>query len=304
MQDNLNINIKNLTKQLFKFISSKDFTSLLYEFLIRDYDSVNIFTILIALYETKEKFLSFKIFFNLLEEIWNMNYYYHIEDLVSLKMKRKKEIEIIYNSYYNNNPRLEECEKYLKNYIKKFIKEKHNIIEELNTFFFDVLELLFKDKLYKLKEKDNNLLYNTFNNFNHLRNTLKKEKYFYIDNLIKINISLNYNNIYQNLLFILNLYNHKEEIELRDKIDKKFFQKYGDTFNFNDKLIWTLYKEDKFDYKSGKFDKKTILEGKKTEKEEFNFDIFDYNGIITIKKKIWNIYMEKFIRVYLIKSKS
>ena len=91
------------------------------------------------------------------------------------------------------------------------------------------------------------------------------------------------NNVYQNFLFVLNTIKNEKELSLRDKIGKEFFDAYGNTFNINDRLIWTIYEKDLNESKSGKKYIKTILEGKTTEKEKFNFDIFDH--IIQLKIK-------------------
>lgn len=76
-------------------------------------------------------------------------------------------------------------------------------------------------------------------------------------------------------MFILNIIKNEKEIILRDKIDKKFFGNFEDIFDINDKLLWTLYKENINQSKSDKKYNKIILEGKKTEKEKYNFDVFD-----------------------------
>ena len=125
-----------------------------------------------------------------------------------------------------------------------------------------------------------------------LNDCLSKLKRYNIENEINItNILANLNidkhdhinNVYQNFLFVLNTIKNEKELSLRDKIGKEFFDAYGNTFNINDRLIWTIYEKDLNESKSGKKYIKTILEGKTTEKEKFNFDIFDH--IIQLKIK-------------------
>ena len=109
-----------------------------------------------------------------------------------------------------------------------------------------------------------------------------------INNVINILMHLNSlnktKNIQQVFLFILNHITKEKEITLRDEINNEFFESYGNVINLNDKLIWTLYEED-----SEKKYSKTILEGKMTEKEKFNFDIFDCITKIKVKEDIKGI---------------
>ena len=117
----------------------------------------------------------------------------------------------------------------------------------------------------------------------------KKQINGIINNLTELK-SLTYTkNIQQTFLFLLNLIKNEKEIIVRDKIDNKFFENFGDLPKINDKLIFTIYEED---LKISKYNKKyikTILEGKKTEKEYFNLDFFYKVGNDRINKTIKGI---------------
>ena len=314
MKDNLNINANNLAKQLFKFISSKDFVSNLYSYInswkegfyhwngfgglfnymnsmnsmnnMNNMNSMNymnsmnshtyffyqFFSGFIEIYEYKKKYLSIEVFWYLLEEMKNMKFDIHIEELIIQVFKEKK----FYYLLYNPDPNLEFGE----------YMEKYNINNESYFLYFLCVAafiLTFKNIFSKVMETYNNscLLNIVFNNFHKVFNTdyLRYEYddiiYFFIDNLIKINYSSNHiKNVSQNILFILFL-SRPKEISFRDKIDENFFDNYGDTFYINNKIILALYKKD-YKCKSNEKYIKMFLEGRKTEKDKFNFDLLVY----------------------------
>lgn len=90
-------------------------------------------------------------------------------------------------------------------------------------------------------------------------------------------------------VFALNIHKNNKEISLRDNVDKDFFDNYKDSFNINEKLKWKIYEEDLNEANSDKKYLKTILEGKMTEKEKYNFDIFDNIFKIKVKEDLKGI---------------
>ena len=97
-----------------------------------------------------------------------------------------------------------------------------------------------------------------------------------IINIIAQLNSLNHTkNTQQVILYILNIIKNKNKIYSRERINNEFFEHYGDVINIKDKLIWILYEENSNKAISEQKYKKTILEGKMTEKGKFNFGIFD-----------------------------
>ena len=92
----------------------------------------------------------------------------------------------------------------------------------------------------------------------------------------------NIKNTLQNTLFLLNLKKNEKEISLIEQIDEKFFENYEGLFSINDKIKWKFYEENLNESNTDNKYKKTILEGKMTEKEKYNFDIFKNINITKI----------------------
>jgi len=140
-------------------------------------------------------------------------------------------------------------------------------------FIFLFYELIHE--FLQTERKNLNLLNYIFEKFKKDAEKVKEEINSIIEYLKKLNLLNHTKNPYQNLIFLLNLIKYEQEISLRDQIDNKFFEYFGDTLNINDKLIWTLYEKDISQSNPDNKYIKKILEGKMTEKEKFNFDIFD-----------------------------
>lgn len=101
--------------------------------------------------------------------------------------------------------------------------------------------------------------------------------------------NLNYTrDIYQIIIFILNIIKN-----VKENIDGIYFDIFGDVSDLNDKLLYTFYEERNESNSEGKIIK-IVLEGKITEKEKFNFDMF--NSMDTIKEvsKLKGIYSKIF----------
>ena len=84
LKDSKELNIKNISRHLFSFISSEKFHLILLAEIDKRNESrkINIpFYIFIFIYEAKEKYLSLKIFLNILEEMKNMKFDHKIKNI-------------------------------------------------------------------------------------------------------------------------------------------------------------------------------------------------------------------------------
>ena len=279
--NNQNLNLEFLAKQLFLFCSNENFISLFYESMIKMKDSIPpILNILLSIYEKKGKYFSLGVFFLLLEEMKKYNFDEKIKEITVNIMKGKESVVNEYNLYSKDELNLEECKKCIKFDIDNYIKENNKFLRQFFKFysgifvysFYDIFSQTFPDIINKEK-----IFSDIFSNLKDLNKYLKDGMNNFISKYININISLNHTkSVYQNFLFILNLINKENEITLKDKIDRKFFENLNinEPLNLNDKLTWILYKEDLKSKPEKKYIK-TILEGKINEKDKFNYDIFD-----------------------------
>ena len=278
--NNQNLNLEFLAKQLFLFCSNENFISLFYESMIKMKDSIPpILNNLLSIYEKKGKYFSLGVFFLLLEEMKKYNFDEKIKEITVNIMKGKESVVNEYNLYSKDELNLEECKKCIKFDIDNYIKENNKFLRQFFIFysgifvysFYDIFSQTFPDIN---KEK---IFSDIFSNLKDLNKYLKDGMNNFISKYININISLNHTkSVYQNFLFILNLINKENEITLKDKIDRKFFENLNinEPLNLNDKLTWILYKEDLKSKPEKKYIK-AILEGKINEKDKFNYDIFD-----------------------------
>ena len=282
LENNQNLNIKEIVKRLCTFCLSKKFVPFFSSNLKFEWkkDVIIPFGIFIALYESKEKYLSIKIIFPLFEELKNLN----IDFL--RQIKEFGDIKEYYNSveFQKLCSEFEElCKKnysllnYLENNIS-YIKGLSNLYIFISFFvFYDLLQYIFRfgsifNSFFKEIQKE-------FFNYDELN--------FIIDYLKNID-SLNHTkSAKQNALFMLNLKKNEKVLSLRDKIDESFFENYKDNLNIDDKLIWKIYEKD--DSKSDIKYKKTILEGKMTEKEKLNYDFFEEIDSVIIYENIKGI---------------
>ena len=297
--------IKSLVKKLLSFISSEKFIPyLIAEANLEETMQLSGF---IYLFETVGKYFSVKIYFNLLEEMMNEKFDDKIKEIYNQRKNNFNDLVKIHDLYleqheeditnfwnqFNEENKDSNESKFLTS-LSNYTEEKKEYIKQLwmlyaNIFIF-TYQNIFQDFLQsEMKKKENNNL--LFHFFQCLKHCLpdKKQINGIINNLTELK-SLTYTkNIQQTFLFLLNLIKNEKEIIVRDKIDNKFFENFGDLPKINDKLIFTIYEED---LKISKYNKKyikTILEGKKTEKEYFNLDFFYKVGNDRINKTIKGI---------------
>ena len=295
LNNNTDLNIKNLVKQLSSFcLSEKFFIYLVGE--IKDEQTKTPFSDFVVIYEQKEKYLSLKIFFYVLEEILNEKFEKQIREIFRQIKTEPKNLEKSYDLYFNKH---KDTLIELRNDTKGIKQSKFAImfcqylsenlaghVNNLKNLYILMIMYLFYDIFsegIKAKNGNDSLLYIFYK---YIKNHIPDKDE--INNVINILTHLNSlnktKNIQQVFLFVLNHITKEKEITLRDEINNKFFESYGNIINLNDKLIWTLYEED-----SEKKYLKTILEGKMTEKEIFNFDIFDCITKIKVKEDIKGI---------------
>ena len=285
--------IHNHAQHLFSFCSSFNFKILLFE----DKSKPLILFLLIAIYESKEKCLSLKMFFLLLEEMKKIKYDNEFKELFEEinNAPDPKVIQNLYNSNYLYKSKLNstECKNIIKMDIDRYFKDNSSIFDSLLKFYTDVLLYIFGDIL-KLEDI---CMKNFYSKLKDDLMILKEEINFLIDNLVQLNYLNHIKDAYSKILFILNLIKYEQEISLLDNLDNKFFENYDNAINIKDKIIWTLYEEYTNSNKSKNEKKylKTVLEGKMTVKEKYNFEILshiseqkDNNYIKEMSGKIFN----------------
>ena len=255
---------------------------------------------IISLFEMKDKFLSLKIIFPLFEELKKKKYENQIEKIeksFTNKEVQNKQLEILFVSYINDNREsitdLEKFEKGKKliNDINNYVSGNLKHIELLSSLYLSIFYFVFIDKLKESNDNKLLFLYNFFKQIDKIIDNKfinqKEELNDLIDNLIQLKPINHTKDIYQINLFILNLFKNKNEISLKEKLDKNFFEIFGNLFNnnINEKLLWVIYEEEQNICKSDKKYKRTLLEGKKTEKEKFTFNIFENTNTLKLNNK-------------------
>ena len=263
----------------------------------------------------KEKFLSLKIIFPLVEKLKNTTFSKKIIEIIK-QFENKKISENIISSYIDNNKtsieKLEVSEKGKKiiNEIKSYFEQDGNRIAFLWKLYCGILGFTFIDTIKIIIKtipnsgiKEENLIhepfifaYHSYNEYyNHLKNNIEEFNYLidYLNNLSLLNHTKEAQQI---ILFIFNLIKNKKEISIREEINDNFFKKYGNLDNINEKIIWTLYEKDfsiSNPSKSINKYRQIILEGKK-EKEKLNFDIFENINEIKRNTELKGLYAFTF----------
>ena len=288
LNNNTDLNLKNLVKQLSYFCQSEKF----YIYFIgelKDEKEMHPFLDFLTIYEAKENYLSLKIFFLLLEELKIRNFDKQIIEIYKQYETAPKNLYKAYDLYFNkhknsliefiDNPKTIKDSKFTKMFAT-LLTEKISESEHYKKLWNLYKLFLFYDILYKTKnegKKDNNLLYTIFKDIKHI--SFDKNEIINIVNiLIQINGLNHIKNTYQIFLYLLNLIKNEKQLYPNIKIDNQFFKNLGDPFELKERIIWTLYEENSNQIK--------ILNGKMTEREKFNLDIFDFISQINTKINI------------------
>ena len=288
LNNNTDLNLKNLVKQLSYFCQSEKF----YIYFIgelKDEKESQPFVDFLIIYEAKENYLSLKIFFLLLEELKIQNFDKQIIEIYKQYETAPKNLYKAYDLYFNkhknsliefiDNPKTIKDSKFTKMFAT-LLTEKISESEHYKKLWNLYKLFLFYDILYKTKnegKKDNNLLYTIFKDIKNI--SFDKNEIINIVNiLIQINGLNHIKNTYQIFIYLLNLIKNEKQLYPNIKIDNQFFKNLGDPFELKERIIWTLYEENSNQIK--------ILNGKMTEREKFNLDIFDFISQINTKINI------------------
>ena len=288
LNNNTDLSLKNLVKQLSYFCQSEKF----YIYFIgelKDEKEIHPFLDFLTIYEAKENYLSLKIFFLLLEELKIRNFDKQIIEIYKQYETAPKNLYKAYDLYFNkhknsliefiDNPKTIKDSKFTKMFAT-LLTEKISESEHYKKLWNLYKLFLFYDILYKTKnegKKDNNLLYTIFKDIKHI--SFDKNEIINIVNiLIQINGLNHIKNTYQIFIYLLNLIKNEKQLYPNIKIDNQFFKNLGDPFELKERIIWTLYEENS--------NKIKILNGKMTEREKFNLDIFDFISQINTKINI------------------
>ena len=288
LNNNTDLNLKNLVKQLSYFCQSEKFYIYFIGELKDEKESQPFFDFL-TIYEAKENYLSLKIFFLLLEELKIRNFDKQIIEIYKQYETAQKNLYKAYDLYFNkhknsliefiDNPKTIKDSKFTKMFAT-LLTEKISESEHYKKLWNLYKLFLFYDILYKTKnegKKDNNLLYTIFKDIKHI--SFDKNEIINIVNiLIQINGLNHIKNTYQIFIYLLNLIKNEKQLYPNIKIDNQFFKNLGDPFELKERIIWTLYEENS--------NKIKILNGKMTEREKFNLDIFDFISQINTKINI------------------
>ena len=281
------LNINNLVNKLSKFALTEKFLFLLR---IEDYstyrDYLPLFYITVML-EMKEKYLSLKIIFPLIDKLKDLKFENHLEQLLE-KDSFPLKLELFFKENSNSIIEFKKSEEtkkitneidayYLDNI--KYIYSFHSLYIEIFIYMLiDIISKLANDKALKENEFVNSLFY-AFNEVSYGEYHLQKEDLNLLIDYLKKNNSFNHTkNIIQIILLQLNLFKYIEEIKLKKKIEKKFFETIFENVFDNKlsyKIRWAIYEEEinrtEFDVKG----MKAILEGKKTKEEILTYNIFE-----------------------------
>ena len=288
LNNNTDLSLKNLVKQLSYFCQSEKFYIYFLGELKDEKESQPFFDFL-TIYEAKENYLSLKIFFLLLEELKIQNFDKQIIEIYKQYETAPKNLYKAYDLYFNkhknsliefiDNPKTIKDSKFTKMFAT-LLTEKISESEHYKKLWNLYKLFLFYDILYKTKnegKKDNNLLYTIFKDIKNI--SFDKNEIINIVNiLIQINGLNHIKNTYQIFIYLLNLIKNEKQLYPNIKIDNQFFKNLGDPFELKERIIWTLYEENS--------NKIKILNGKMTEREKFNLDIFDFISQINTKINI------------------
>ena len=244
------------------------------------------FTDSISIFEVKEKYLSFKVFLQLLEELKSKNFENHMIKIDIFNKINDKS----FNEQKDSIDKFAESEKgkSILSEINKYNDNNFSHVFILVSFYFFIFICVFKDVIPPIEQNEklkDNVLYFTYDityiNIENIANIDQINEY--IDKIKEIN-SFNYTkNACKNILFLLNLKKYEKEISSKEIICKDFFENYGDTSKINDNIKWRIYEKNLNENKKESNYICKIIEGKMTEKEKDNFDIFE--NIYNIKEK-------------------
>ena len=297
INNNTKLDIRKTVQQLTSLISSDKFLFLL----SLEWSSI-LFMDIIAMYEMKEKFLSLKIFFPLIEELKNqksLTELFKFFQLFNSKENPEAEDKLkiykqIFEKYEDSIQKFEQSEEGKKafNNIKSFFQVHENKIGQLWKIYREIFEITYYEFIDILDEQKKSLNLNDL--FEKITEDFDNEEInLLIKNLLQIK-SLNHTkDIYQLISFLFNIKKNEKEISLIEGLDKKFFDDIEDKLgitnikNFHkirNCIFWIIY-EKNLSKLNGKYSK-YILEGNMTDKEKFYFDIFNKINDININNDI------------------
>ena len=242
----------------------------------------------ISIFEMKEKYFLLRIFFPLMEELKNKNFEKHVlENLINRNNEKTNKISEEHKDSIEKFEKSEKVKKLLDE-INNYTKDNSSYITNIYKFCYFIFFCIFidlrreLDKILKQNISDSQFYHSAYSD---IINQLNNKEINEIIDIIKKMDSLNHiKNAYKNILFLMNLKINEEKISSKEKIDEKFFQKYGD-ININNKLKWNFYEQNLSENNIDEKFNSIILEGKMTEKEKYNYDIFEYIYKIQAKEE-------------------
>ena len=284
IKNNTELDINKTVEQLYSFCLSIKFEP----FILYEVSSFLVFIDIVAIYEMKEKLLSLKIIFPLFEKLKNGNFENKLIELFKHLSGNEDEIKKNYDQYIQNHfeefKNFEDSEKAKEASIKisSFYSSERDYLNDLlkvyPTIFFDVFGNALKE--FEVFNDFEINLYNTYNLFRH--NYDKEFINLMLNNLLEIK-SLKYTKfMHQLLVFVFNLLNCDEELDINEDFFKDIEDKTNNYILLNNTNISIFYEQNNNYSNSDKL----VLEGKINEKENCYINIFHYLNSIKPYKNI------------------
>ena len=284
LKNNTVLDLEKIIENLCSFCFSETFIPFICNEFVFEFKNV------LSIFEMKEKFLSLKIIFQLMEELKKKNFENYIIPLIQGKDKISNIMEQFLINHQDSINKFSQSENYrlISSEINSYIEKHSSYLHDLFFFNTFIIGSAFLG-IFKVMQPEKKI--NDYEGYDYLFKKDSISNNFFNDENINAMINIinqmsslkNIKNTLQNTLFLLNLKKNEKEISLIEQIDEKFFENYEGLFSINDKIKWKFYEENLNESNTDNRYKKTILEGKMTEKEKYNFDIF--KNIIKIKVK-------------------
>lgn len=307
IKNNTDLDIKKEVEKLTSFCISDSFIP----YLCCETDCNAPFFGFISLYESKGKFLSLKIILSLSEQLKIKKIDINNKIKIARDSSKEKKINIVnqflddiknkdsYQEFKNdtNNKTLTDPFAFY-NFAQEYINKNKSHFRSLYEFYISFVEFFFNVSHFHIKLDDK---------FFGIENSEDSEKNqnLILENLYKLNPLYNKNEIYQIIIFMLNIFKYNKETSIIDKnIENKLYKYFKEPLKKKfDKIIWIM--NDKT-----KNSNVEILEGKITEQEKFYFDYYikqdEYinKDIIGIRNIIYkSLFYNNMIRLIKIDAK-
>lgn len=236
-------------------------------------------------YESKEKYLSLKIFFYLLEILKKDDFNIQIKEITNFIFAKKSnnltDFENAFNLFLKIFKGFPKQHKILSSNEKQFKKPNEidsKYIKIISRSCINSFILSFKDILFPIIYDSNEFKFDKLLKMiwpSHIKNEDRNEIQLLINHLVESKKLIHNENEKQLIIFSLNFELNRSTISFREKINDDFFEEYNKGAFIDELLIWQFYNEQTGGNKPDKQYIKTTLKGKFTEKEKIKYDFFE-----------------------------